>query len=172
MDSRLRVARHPLHPMLVMFPTALLPLLVFLDILAWTTGEDAIWRASFWVAIAGLAMALLSVLTGIPDMAAIPDGHRAHRKAMFHAIIGTTILLVFVATTWARFDAGMDRLGLVTGIDVLGALLVTAQGWLGAELVYRHHIGVKSAAEGGDPVALTGREERRGARGDARRPGV
>lgn len=172
MESRTRVARHPLHPMLVMFPTALLPLLLFMDVLAWWTGDDAFWVAGFWVGVAGIVMTLLAVAAGIPDMAAIPDETRAHRTALFHAIVGTTVLLVFAATTWARWNAGTDRLTLATVVDVIGVLLVGVQGWLGGELVYRHHLGVKTTAEGADPVVLTTAAEQRGARGHARRPGV
>lgn len=172
MESRARVARHPLHPMLVMFPTALLPLLLFMDVLAWWTGDAAFWTAGFWVAVAGVATTILAVVAGIPDMAAIPDGSRAHRTALFHAVVGTTILLVFAATTWVRWNVGTERLTLATVVDVVGVLLVSVQGWLGGELVYRHHLGVKSAAEGGEPVALTTAAERRAERGHARRPGV
>jgi uncharacterized membrane protein len=172
MESRVRVARHPLHPILVMFPTALLPLLLFMDALLWWTGDAAFWTAGSWVAIAGVAMTLLAIGAGIPDMMAIPDGHRAHRTGIFHAIVGTTILVVFVASMWARWNAGTDRLVLAGVIDLVGVLLVSVQGWLGAELVYRHHLGVRSTAEGADPVALTSSEAPRGARADARRPGV
>lgn len=172
MESRIRVARHPLHPILVMFPTALLPILLFLDALLWWTGDAAFWTAGFWVAIAGLAMTFLAVAAGIPDMMAIPDEHRAHRTAVFHAIVGTTILIVFAASVWARWNAGTDRALLAGIIDGVGVLLVSLQGWLGAELVYRHHIGVRNAAEGADPVTLTTAKGRRAAREDARRPGV
>lgn len=156
MESRVRVARHPVHPMLVMFPTALLPLLLVFDALYLWMGDTLFWTAGFWIAAAGLATTLLAIAAGIPDMAAIPDGTRAHRTGVFHAIVGTTILLSFAASLWVRWPAGSapDGFALAGAIDVLGVLLVTAQGWLGAELVYRHHIGVKSPAEGGDPVVL------------------
>lgn len=31
---------------------------------------------------------------------------------------------------------------------------MSAQGYLGAELVYRHHLGVKTPQEGGEPTAF------------------
>lgn len=174
MRSRFRIAGHPAHPMLVMFPVALLPLLLVLDAVHWYTGDAGVWTAGFWVAAVGLVTTVVAIVPGIVDMAAIPDGTRAHRTALFHAIVGTSILIVYAAGVWARWPAGSgpEEFALAAGIDVLGTLLVSVQGWLGGELVYRHHIGVRTEAEGGDPVALTPASEKRASRGDARRPGV
>lgn len=158
MRSRVRVAGHPAHPMLVMFPTALLPLMVLLDALHWWTRDAGMWTVGFWIAVAGLATTAIAIVPGIVDLAAIPNETRAHKTAVFHFIVGMTILAVYAAAVWARWPAGSDdgRFVLTAAIDVVGTLLVTIQGWLGGELVYKHHIGVRTVAEGGDPVALTG----------------
>ncbi|HVM44971.1 MAG TPA: DUF2231 domain-containing protein, partial [Candidatus Thermoplasmatota archaeon] len=152
MRSRFRIAGHPAHPMLVMFPTAMLPLLIVLDGLHWYTGDAGAWTVGFWVAIVGLVTTLVAIVPGIVDLAHIPNETRAHKTALFHFIVGMTILGVYAAAVWARWPAGSapDRLALAFGIDVFGTLLVTLQGWLGAELVYKHHVGVSSTAEGGD----------------------
>lgn len=170
MRSSLRVAGHPLHPMLVMFPTAMLPLLVFLDALQWWFGASELWFAAFWVAVAGFATAILAVASGIPDFVRIPEATRARRTGVFHAIVGTTVLLTFAAAVWVRWPLGgdVDRFGTAAAIDVLGLILVTGQGWLGAELVYKHHVGVPTAEEGAVPVVSEPRGEdvpaRRGGR--------
>jgi uncharacterized membrane protein len=156
MESRFRVAGHPAHPMLVMFPVALLPLLLVLDLVHRFVGAEGAWEAGFWVAAVGLVTTVVAIVPGLVDMAAIPNESRAHRTAVFHTIVGFTILAVYAATTFVRWPAGSapDQFGLALGIDVVGVLLVTIQGWLGGELVYKHHIGVRTPAEGGDPVAL------------------
>lgn len=164
MRSRFRVAGHPAHPMLVMFPTALLPLMILFDALHWWTGDAGLWTAGFWIAVAGAATTVVAIVPGLVDLAAIPDETRAHRTAVFHMIVGFTILAVYGAAIWARWPVGSGpgNFALASGIDVVGTLLVTLQGWLGGELVYKHHVGVRTVAEGGDPVALTG--------GDAKTP--
>lgn len=155
MRSRLTVLKHPLHPLLVMFPVAFLPLLLVLDGLAWYYGADALWLAGFWIAMAGLVMTVLAVLSGVLDLSAIPDGSRAHRVAVFHFVVGMVILAVYAAAVWVRWPVeSVPRAGLATGIDLVGTLVVTLQGWLGAELVYAHHIGVYAPEEGGDPTPL------------------
>lgn len=156
MRSKVRILGHPAHPMLVMFPTAMLPLLIVLDALHWWTGDAGTWTVGFWVVVVGLATTAVAIVPGIVDLAAIPNESRAHRTAIFHLIVGLTILATYAAALWARWPAGSGdaRFTLAASIDVFGTLLVTAQGWLGGELVYKHHIGVRTPAEGGDPVAL------------------
>ena len=169
MESRARLAGHPAHPMLIVLPSALFPLLLLLDAVHWLSGGEAAWSAGFWLAAAGVAATLAAMVPGIVDMARIPDGTRAHRTGLIHAIVGTATLLAYAAATWLRWGAGTERFPWAAAVDVLGLLLVTAQGWLGAELVYRHHMGVKTPAEGGDPVTLTGAPRKPSEPGDARR---
>ena len=174
MESKARVLRHPMHPILVMFPTALFPLLLFLDALGLWLGEDAFWVAGFWIAVAGVVTTLAAMVPGTIDMAAIPDGTKAHRTGLIHAVVGTGILLLYGAAVWLRWPAGAvpENALLVTGLDALGVLAVTVQGFLGGELVYRHHVGVLTEAEGGDPVALKGSEPGAGGRAAVRRRGA
>lgn len=174
MRSRLRLAKHPVHPMVVMFPMALLPLLLALDGLQAYLGDEGFWRVGFWVALLGGLATLAGIATGIPDLAGIPDGTRAHRKAAFHFVVGLTILATYAAAAWARMGSPADRFGLAVGLDVAGLLLVTVQGWLGGELVYKHHMGVSGADEGGDPTPIMRKAsaEDPAASGDAPRRGA
>jgi len=169
MESRFRFLGHPLHPMLIVVPSALFPLLLLLDAVHFFSGDDAAWRAGFWVAVAGAVATLAAIVPGVVDMAHIPDGSRAHRTARIHAALGTLTLLAYVVAVWVRWGAGTERLLPAAGVDLVGTLLVSAQGWLGAELVYRHHVGVKTPAEGGDPVTLTGSPRTPSEQADARR---
>lgn len=160
MRSKARLLRHPMHPMLIVFPTALFPLLVVLDALHWGFGDDAFWTVGFWVAALGVLTTLAAMVPGTVDMMRIPDGTKAHRTGVWHATVGTLTLLAYAASVWGRWPAGSgpERFGLALGIDVLGVLLVTVQGWLGGELIYRHHVGVPTEREGAEPVVLdTGR---------------
>lgn len=156
MRSKARLARHPMHPMLVMFPTALFPLLLLADVLHAWTGDALFWNAGFWLASLGVLSTIAAMVPGIVDMSAIPDGTKAHRTGLWHALVGTATLLAYAAAAWVRWSAGPDTgsFGLAAGIDALGVLLVSVQGWLGGELVYRHHVGVLTDREGGEPVIL------------------
>jgi len=176
MQSRVRLARHPTHPMLVMIPTAMFPLLVLLDILRYYFATDlAFWTIGFWVALVGIVGTVLAMIPGIVDLAAIPDESQAHRTALWHLLNGSLVLVLFLATFAVRWPAGGTDAHLLwaTILDVLGLLAITVQGWLGGELVYKHHIGVLSQEEGADPVALkTSSTETTYGRAGVRRPGA
>lgn len=165
-----------MHPMLVMFPTALFPLLVIFDVLYLALGDATFWTIGFWGAALGILTTLAAMVPGTIDMAAIPERTRAHRTGLYHAIVGTLVLLLYAGAVALRWPAGSapDAVGLAMGLDVLGLLAVSAQGWLGGELVYRHHLGVLSPVEGGEPTELKEREQERsgGARAGVRRRGA
>lgn len=155
MRSRVRVLGHPAHPMLVMFPAAMLPLLLVLDIVHLWTGEASAWTAGFWIAAFGAVTTILAALPGIVDFTGIPNGTRAQRIAVFHLVVGVTVLVAYAAALFVRWPIGStDQFALGFGIDIVGASLIGLQGWLGGDLVYRHHMGVKTRAEGGDPVPI------------------
>ncbi|MHB8603614.1 MAG: DUF2231 domain-containing protein [Thermoplasmatota archaeon] len=161
MRSHVHVARHPLHPMIVVFPTAMFPLLVVLDIVelvGLTASGAGLGAAGFWVAAVGLVGTLAAISIGIVDLAAIPDEARAHRTAFIHFAVGLAIAAAYAVATVARFPGGpvSPSASLLLVIDIVGALLVTVQGFLGGELVFKHHIGVLAADQGADPVELKG----------------
>src|SRR5581483_10005401 len=106
----------------------------------------------------------------------IPDESPAHRTALVHLGVGVVILVLYLGAVAARWPAGSDDARFLPAVvvDVLGLLAITAQGWLGGELVYKHHVGVLTPSEGGDPVTLEARPAQgpSSARGGARRPGA
>jgi uncharacterized membrane protein len=178
MQSKVRIVRHPTHPILIVFPTAMFPLLVLLDVLRYVYPADlAFWTIGFWVALVGAITTLVAAVPGIVDLAAIPNESRAHRTAFVHFGVGVATLILYAVAVLVRWPPGGDdaRFGWAVLVDVLGLVAIGAQGWLGGELVYKHHIGVLSPAEGADPVTLeTGSPSQAppGARAGARRPGA
>lgn len=153
MRSRLSLlGGHPVHVMVVPFAMAPFAILVLLDLLPYagfSVGADA----GLAVAVFGLAATLVAILTGLVDLAAIPDDVPAHRTAAFHFVGGLAILAAYAGTAWMRWQAlGSD--GLLLGVDLVGSGLVAVQGWLGGELTVRHRIGILEDEEGADPVDL------------------
>jgi uncharacterized membrane protein len=163
MESRLTFAKHPTHPILIIFPAAFFPLLVFLDILRAAYGADIFWTVGFWIAVAGIVMTILAAIPGFVDYLGIPGGTRAKRTATIHLTVGVIVLVLYALATWARTPVGAPPAHLASGVvfDVLGLIGILVQGWLGGELVYRHHLGVLAEPEGGEPTALEGHAPQR-----------
>jgi hypothetical protein len=123
MQSRLRLFGHPIHPMLVDFPVAIFPLLVAADAAHRLLGENALWVVGGYLAAAGGLMAALAILTGLLDLAALPNGTRAHRVAVWHLGVGLLVLALYAAAVWARWPLGSSGPGgLAVAIDVAGSV--------------------------------------------------
>lgn len=77
MESRIKVAGHPLHPMLIVFPLGLLATAVAFDVAALVSGDAGWFNISFWLIAAGILGGLLAALPGLVDWVAIPNNTRA-----------------------------------------------------------------------------------------------
>lgn len=157
MRSKLSVlGGHPVHVMIVHAAMGAFPLLLVLDVVARFQDAGALWTAGFYVSAFGFLVAGLAVLTGVVDLAAIPDGIRAHRIATIHFVVGLTILGLYGLAAYLRYPAGSppSGLNLATVVSLLGNVGIAAQGWLGGELVVRHQLGVLNEEQGAEPVDL------------------
>lgn len=148
---------HPVHVMIVHTAMGAFPLLLVLDVIARFDSLIGLWTAGFYVSAIGGLVTGAAILTGLVDLAAIPDGVRAHKIAVIHFVLGLVILGLYGVAAYLRFPAGSaaSSLDLATAVSVLGSLAIVGQGWLGGELVVRHQIGVLTEDEGADPVDLS-----------------
>lgn len=150
--SRMAVRKHPVHPMLVVYPIAFLSMLPVTDALhAWRGG--AFWaEASFWLNAAGLGLGVLAGLVGLVDLLGI-RAVRRHVSAWSHFIAAVMVLALAAAGLWLRWPdpaAAIWPWGLaLSGVTLL---LVMVAGWLGGTLSFRHGIGVYGGQE---PVGTT-----------------
>jgi uncharacterized membrane protein len=156
MRSRLSMlGGHPVHVMVVPFAMATFAVLLVFDALAWigTSVPDVGPLATAGVGFAGTVVA---ILTGLVDLAAIPDESDAHTTAALH-FTGGLVLLALYALAGYAVQAGWAAAGepLLIGVNAAGLAAVGVQGWLGGELVVRHRIGILEDDEGADPVDLS-----------------
>jgi uncharacterized membrane protein len=142
MKSTAHIKGHPIHPMLIPYPFALLSGAVAFDIGA-RANRRAAWSATArHLTVAGLGSALVAAVPGVIDyFGSVPPGTRARRDATKHALCNLSALACFaVAHLNRRPDGRMPAGGLTLGL--LGTGLLSLGGWLGGELVYHHHVAV------------------------------
>ncbi|MGY6553319.1 MAG: DUF2231 domain-containing protein [Wenzhouxiangella sp.] len=142
LQSRVAVAGHPLHAMMVAFPIAFLIAVVGSDI-AWIVTDDAFWaRLSLWLIGAGAVSGFLAGIAGTIELLAIP-GVRRRGVSWSHFVVAITLLSVAFTNWFWRLENGMEAVlpwGLA--LSLLGAALVGIAGWLGGNLVFEHQIGI------------------------------
>ena len=140
--STVAIAGHPLHPLSVIFPIAFLAGALGTDFGYWLT-HDPFWaRASLWLIGAGLVGGVVAALIGMSDFVRI-ERVRKRTAGWAHMIINITLLVLTVVNFGLRLrnPAGaILPVGLILSLIV--GTLTSVSGWFGAELSYRHKIGV------------------------------
>src|SRR5690348_8784632 len=80
-----RVAKHPIHPMLVVLPLGLWVAALVFDIIYAITGRPSMRTAAFWNVGAGVIGALLAAIPGFVDWLTLTG--RAARIATYHMLL-------------------------------------------------------------------------------------
>lgn len=140
--SRMSIAGHPIHPMLIHFPMAALLGLVATD-LAYIFTQDTFWaRVGLWLAGVGAFGGWLAGLVGLIDLVTV-RGVRRLVTAWCHAIVAVMLLSLASFNWLLRYSDPVDWLypwGLI--ISGITAVLIAGAGVLGGQLVYEHGVGV------------------------------
>lgn len=140
--STIAIAGHPLHPLSIIFPIAFLAAALGTDAGYWLT-RDPFWaRASLWLVGAGLAGGVVAALIGMSDFVRI-ERVRKRTAGWAHMILNVTILVLTAVNLFIRLQNPVGAIlpwGLV--ISTIVGTLTSVSGWYGAELSYRHKIGV------------------------------
>lgn len=134
-----------LHPMLVHFPLALLPVALLFLLLAWWRGGERWLFAAKTCLIAGAIGSLVAAVTGWNAGESIPHNEEihlmmeTHKYAAIIALIAATMLAV-----WSRWITLGNRriLGWFVGALALANGLLVSVGDLGARMVYQKGAGV------------------------------
>lgn len=138
---------HPIHPMLVHFPIALLSASVFFDLLGQRWRRDECRIASFSTLVLGLAGAVVSVASG-----ALAEEAVEHRSGIpeqvleLHETLGFSTFWIFAgllglrAATWVGWIT--ERPLVSVGLGLAGVAVLFVASYYGGSLVYDYGAGV------------------------------
>jgi uncharacterized membrane protein len=139
--STVHLFGHPVHPMLIPFPLALLIAAGVSDVVFLVDGDDFWARASMWLIASGVVTGAVAAVAGLIDFLTIP---RARNLSGWIHFLGNAAVLVISLINWLLRigDPGgfVEPWGLV--LSVVTVVLLGVTGWTGGELAYRHQIGV------------------------------
>ncbi|MEP9402651.1 DUF2231 domain-containing protein [Sphingomonas sp. VNH70] len=143
-ESRIAVAGHPIHAMLVAFPIALTTCTLGADLLYWWTGDNFWARAALWASGAGFLFGVLAGIAGTVELLLVP-GIRARSASWTHFVIAV-MLLSILGASWGYRLTGYEQAvlpyGLLLSLFAVGFTGFT--GWHGGKLVFEYQIGVSS----------------------------
>ena len=145
MYSKIKIAGHPVHPMIVVYPIAFYTATV-ICYLVYGANADPFW---FKVAVvangAGIVMALIAALPGFIDWLAIPAVKKAKRVGMNHMLLNVGALVLFAISffiQYRKWDDPQPDATTSTILSVVGLSLTVAAGFFGWNLIQKHHVGV------------------------------
>lgn len=147
-ESKIAIAGHPLHAMLVAFPIALAFSTLGADLLYLWTGSG------FWALVAGyavfgaFAMGVLAGLTGTAELLLV-RGIRNRSASWTHFILAVMLVSIFGANWIIRIgnpEGAVLPVGL--GLSLVAAGMTALTGWHGGKLVFDYQIGTKAEGSG------------------------
>ena len=155
MESRAKIAGHPVHPILIVFPLGLFATAVLFDVIYLVTDATQWTVVAYYMIGAGIVGGLAAAIPGWIDWFAIPGGTRAKRIGLVHGVGNVLVLGLFVLSWLLRRDqpAAPPTEAIVAALAGAGLSVVT--GWLGGELVDRLGVGVDDGAHLDSPSSLS-----------------
>lgn len=146
MSTPASIAKHPIHPMLVVFPLGLLFTAVVFDVLTRLTGAE-IWRTlAFYDIAAGVIGGLIAAGPGLIDYFTLVG--RARTLGTWHMVINVATILIFAVSLVLRTQWGAQWVpagsSLPQALTIVGAVSLGAGGWLGGHIVYVYGVGVEA----------------------------
>lgn len=141
MSTRASVHRHPIHPMLIVFP---LGLWVFAVVcyLIYLLSSVPVWRTvALYSMGGGIIGAALAAIPGLIDFLTLVKSP-VQTIALSHMISNVVALTIFIiAFALAVFGSATSVVPFI--LSLFGLLAVATGGWLGGSLVYEHGVGVE-----------------------------
>jgi len=138
---------HPIHALLIHFPTALLPMDAALQFIGYNQNEPMFAKAAFYCMVAGVLIGYLAMITGLIDLLKISDRKSpAFGSALIHGFINGSLILVYTVFVYKGWK-GHPQIGLpaMTVLFVKAVLIITlfVGNFLGGKLIYTYHVGIK-----------------------------
>ena len=150
MYSKIKIAGHPLHAMLVPFPVAFYTA-TMVCFITYACNMDLFWfKVALKANCAGVAMAALAALPGFIDWLFIPKIKKAKNVGLAHMLCNVTALMLFSLNIYIQCKHLDELQPSATAAIILssaGFALTLTAGFLGWSLVQNHHIGVSLTEE-------------------------
>jgi uncharacterized membrane protein len=147
----------PLHPALVHFPIALYPTSLLFDWLSHLVNNgNTFVKGAFALILAGLAVSVAAVATGVADFLHIGAESRTWKLAVTHMTLQLVTGGLFAANLILRgrdLDVTASAVGPMV-LSAVGVATLAVGGLLGSDLVYRYGLRVERS-----PVTLAAPRE-------------
>ena len=135
MTTRVTVAGHPIHPMLVTLPIGLWVFSLVCDFVS-LGSSDPSWETTAYMTLGGgIVGALLAAVPGLFDFLGLHDA-RERRVATMHMGLNLAIVALQGINFWLRSQPEYQGSSFPLWISIVSVAALAASGWLGGQLVH------------------------------------
>ena len=136
---------HPLHMVLIHFPSALFPMDLVCSAIASYGGPSTLLHAAFYATLGGVMLGWLAIITGAIDLVPVVKHKPASvNKALIHGGLNTCVVIVFSVIALVANKSFPDLTPDSTALLITKTLTVSAMfigNYLGGSLVLKDRIG-------------------------------
>jgi uncharacterized membrane protein len=142
------ILKHPIHPMLIVFPIGLWIFSFACDLIRLAGASGEAWiTVAFYSMVGGLIGALCAAVPGLIDLIYYKGGTPPVKKiALTHMTINLIVVALYAINVWLRAgELGVEGASLSAPVllSIIGVGLLFVSGWLGGQMVHVHGVGVE-----------------------------
>lgn len=164
MRSSFSILGHPIHPMLVVIPVGLVVWTLVADIVYVVSDNRTWYDIAYYSGAAAIVSALVAAIPGFVDYLTMARHSTARDMATAHMVLNLVVVGLFAVGFFLMMDEGAlsgGSLAAAVALHAVAAGLLGVSGWLGGELVFRHHLAVIP-----EDIEVERAERRRHSRGE------
>jgi uncharacterized membrane protein len=143
----MKIFGHPIHIILIHFPSALFPMDLVCSVIAYNNGHTSLVDAAFYASAGGVALGWLAALFGALDLVPVAkEKPRSMNKALIHGGLNGTVVLGFTLLALISYKHYPAlEVDSVAKLIVKGVLVLTLAigNFLGGSLILKDGIAVK-----------------------------
>ncbi|MDB5227931.1 MAG: hypothetical protein JWN78_2124 [Bacteroidota bacterium] len=159
MYSKIKIAGHPLHPILIAYPIAFYTSTLACFIVYQYNMHPFWFKAALLSNAAGVISALAAAVPGFIDWLFIPSEKKAKNVGVKHMLYNVTALMLFafnLLLEYKKLNVANHNAIVAIILTSIGLFLTTIGGFLGGELMQHHHVGISLTKEQEDIEPLDG----------------
>jgi uncharacterized membrane protein len=141
MTTPARIAKHPIHPVLVVFPIGLWVFSFVCDLVYAVNGHESWNDAAFYSIAGGIVGGLAAAIPGFVDLFSL-DRPIVKRLGITHMLLNVCAVALFSTNLFLRTQMGAGSVAPVL-LSVIGLVLISISGWLGGQMVYVYGVAVE-----------------------------
>jgi uncharacterized membrane protein len=148
MHTPASILKHPIHPMLIVFPIGLWIFSLACDLIRLAGGAGDAWiTVAFYSMVGGLIGALCAAVPGLIDLIYYKGGTPPVKKlALTHMTINLIVVALYAINIWLRSsEFGVKGASMSTPVllSIIGVALLFVSGWLGGQMVHVYGVGAE-----------------------------